>query len=157
MYGCQIQSMFIGHMSWLDLTLMTWATHGKWWFLQEWRWKNGFFAESLLRYVCSHNKENKRRLYKTKIIIHYRKANVLCCQEFYAYLNQRAKAHDLACGFWWILWPKTADFELWVGLTGQNLQFKTADFGQKPWILQFLSLKLQNCLLVFSPERGSKG
>ena len=34
---------------------------------------------------------------------------------------------------------------------------KTAVFSQKLWILQFLSLKLENSLLVFSLERGSKG
>ena len=52
------------------------------------------------------------------------------------------------CGFW----SNTADYR-------QKLQIlsKTVDFSQKLRILQFLSLKLQNCLLVFSPERGSKG
>ena len=50
------------------------------------------------------------------------------------------------------LWSKTMDY-------GQKhrLWSKTTDFSQNPWILQFLSLKLQNCLLVSSPERGSKG
>ena len=69
------------------------------------------------------------------------------------------------------LWSKTADYgqkldygwKLQIMVENWGLWSKTTDFGRKLWILvenqilQFLSLKLQNCLLVFSPERGSKG
>ena len=57
------------------------------------------------------------------------------------------------------LWLKTADYgkKPWIMVENCGLWSKTTDFSQKPQILQFLSLKLQNCLLVFSPERGSKG
>ena len=56
-------------------------------------------------------------------------------------------------------WLKTTDFgrKLRIMVKNYGLWSKTVDFRQKLRILQFLSLKLQNCLLVFSPERGSKG